>query len=320
MTVSVLSFGVEVEILVRPKAGSPLYTLLESNEWDSSVQSVTHDESGKLDSDADGGACAQRWKQADNRLILRQAIAELLTANRVPAEEGCSPGYDEWSVVDDGSVQETPGFWRIELVSRVLSTADGWRHEVATVFQVLSANADLATNESCATHIHVSPGLYTFEDDQLRAICQGIAFFDTAITALLPAHRRTTKWARSNMENDVNPHLRQAAKLVPRDGLAAMWSEFDQVSRGNVFAVMNSEERRMAWNFANVDSGSGTVEFRSPPGVTDERDLSSWVTFTLGLVAAIMGTKWQDLKTRKRTGRVWELVLAVEKGAALLGR
>ena len=62
---------------------------------------------------------------------------------------------------------------------------------------------DSETSEQCGTHIHVSPnGGWHLED--LIEIAKCVIYFESAINALLPAHRQINNWAASNRDGNIN--------------------------------------------------------------------------------------------------------------------
>lgn len=111
----------------------------------------------------------------------------------------------------------------LELVSPILefSHASDFRHQVEHVWEHLKANTKIEVNESCGTHIHVSPqnDSGTWGLEALKAICRSILFFEFAFEAVLPPHRRRNIWAKSNLyDNDHFPDKRLEACFSLIDG------------------------------------------------------------------------------------------------------
>jgi hypothetical protein len=115
----------------------------------------------------------------------------------------------------------------LELVSPVLKFTDasGFRHQVENVWEHLKSNTKINVNESCGTHIHVSPqnnsGIWAL--GAVKAICRSIVFFEFAFEALLPPHRRRNIWAKSNVyDNDHFPDKNLGACFSLIDGCQAV--------------------------------------------------------------------------------------------------
>ena len=111
----------------------------------------------------------------------------------------------------------------LELVSPVLEFTNGssFRHQVEHVWGHLQRNTKINVNESCGTHIHLSPqnnsGTWTL--GAAKAICRSIIYFEFAFEALLPPHRRQNIWAKSNVyDNDHFPDKKLGACFSLIDG------------------------------------------------------------------------------------------------------
>lgn len=87
-----LAFGMEIELLVKPKG--PLMPFMTAYGWDQAVTFETNDDDPR---------------KARNRASLRAAIAQVLTVRTV--KTGVNIGeYKDWTVVDERSLDELPGF------------------------------------------------------------------------------------------------------------------------------------------------------------------------------------------------------------------
>jgi len=172
----------------------------------------------------------------------------------------------------------------LELVSPVLefTNASDFRHQVENVWEHLKANTKINVNESCGTHIHVSPqdnsGIFIW--GAFKAICRSIVFFEFAFEALLPPHRRRNIWAKSNVYD--NDHF-------PDKNLGACFSLIDGCQTvPRIVELMNDgDDKYFGWNFLNLlEDGKTTIEFRRPPGVKSVKECLAWVEFTVTLVQA----------------------------------
>lgn len=106
-----LSFGVELELLVRPNERMTAKLASDiSSKWNPAVSPASSSEEPK-------NANLEHLRQV-NRLALRHKIAEILTgdydiATQVDKHEQKQEDEEEetgkWSIVDDGSLNEVPG-------------------------------------------------------------------------------------------------------------------------------------------------------------------------------------------------------------------
>jgi len=137
------------------------------------------------------------------------------------------------------------------------------------------------TNRTCATHVHVSPGLgVPWKTEELKSIACAIIHFEDAFQVLLPIERRQNEYAKSNrLDNE-----RLSAKTLDQcfEMIAGCTSNVDVADLLN-----DGGDRYYAWNFTNLYFGRKmTVEFRSPPGVTNAEASKSWIELTVSFVEA----------------------------------
>ena len=171
-------------------------------------------------------------------------------------------------------------------------------------------------------HVHVSPRHSDFTSAQLRGLCKGLCYFDDAITRVVPAERKATTWALSNVRgrgSTVNQKLKRLYNLVPSTSWAHLFKKLDGVTPKNVHQMLSSNNRYLSWNFDNVTKDCGTVEFRRPPAVDSVEKASHWTAFTLGFAAQAMTTDWASLESRKTVGTVLELHTFIVDGLKTLG-
>ncbi|OBT50907.1 hypothetical protein VE04_09088 [Pseudogymnoascus sp. 24MN13] len=194
--------------------------------------------------------------------------------------------FTEWVLVDDKSIEPAPynpnvslKQWPLELVSPALQFTNGssFRSEVEFVWRHLQEMTTINTNETCGTHIHLSPytnnGIWALRD--VKAICRSIIYFEFAFEVLLPAHRRQNLWTKSNVyDNDSFPQKTVDACFGLIDGCSLI---------AEIVQLMNDgDDKYFGWNFLNLlGEGKTTIEFRRPPGVTNEEECLAWVEFTV---------------------------------------
>ncbi|KAK3315572.1 putative amidoligase enzyme-domain-containing protein [Apodospora peruviana] len=294
-----LSFGVEIEILLSPRSedetDATFSTVMKGNGWDHDLSSRT-------------GFMLARYNQSR---IIRDALASALKKQGIRAKAKNSSkdmtAWDDWTLVDE-ALECVTNFWGIEFVSRVLTTGIyGWHQELYHLFSIVDENCKAVLTKGCATHVHVSPGLFKFKDTQLRSICKAAAVFDDAITAIMPVERKDNPWATSNFQGSgesINKRLQKAFSAVKTDKWISFFEYIDcNVYLHTAYDVMSSGGRAgrfVCWNFENVTKACGTVEFRRPPGTKDAMTTGHWVAFTLGFIAeAVATTDWN-----KRWGKL----------------
>ncbi|OBT77563.1 hypothetical protein VF21_04625 [Pseudogymnoascus sp. 05NY08] len=212
-----LQFGVEIELLLKPRNTPAVLKELTKRGWDKTVTL------------ARGPADA---KVINNRRALRLMLADAMTDNSVPT--GLVPeGYKKWAIVDETTLDEVTGYWRVEIVSRVLSTGKPWQKEIDDVFRTLHENYEVLISQGCSMHIHVSPGQQVglrYSLSQLKSMMNAIAFFDEATTAIMPAERKDNPWAWPNMKAPKTPTaLKDAYRKVLNDTWAPVFDIFSGV-------------------------------------------------------------------------------------------
>ncbi|KAF9642848.1 hypothetical protein BDM02DRAFT_3105159, partial [Thelephora ganbajun] len=93
----------------------------------------------------------------------------------------------------------------IELVSPILHFRpnDPFQNYVRGVWDCVEPPCAVWTNDSCGTHVHVSPSNnYTLA--QVKAVARAVLYFEPAINALVPPHRLDNMWCKTFFPNNVN--------------------------------------------------------------------------------------------------------------------
>ncbi|KAK4194107.1 putative amidoligase enzyme-domain-containing protein [Triangularia verruculosa] len=323
---SSLDFGVEIELLIAPYKPEPTFAdVLAKNGWDSNVGS-------QLRPKATAGTYRDmEFRQAQNRKALREAIAAALKEDGIETNTAITSDYEAWSVVDEPALGELPGYWRMEFVSKILSSGKDWHTELTRLFAILKRNCRIRLTHGCSMHVHVSPGPSTFNNSQLRSICKAICYFDDAITRVMPADRKENTWARSNFmperpvkgdtsssNQSVNPKIKRYYSLVQTQSFSQLWKYFDKVTSNQVHSFMantaGNNSRYLSWNFENITQQCGTLEFRRPPAADTAEKANHWIAFALGFVAQAIAADWKAVESQKRGGGVAELRAHVVRG------
>lgn len=159
------------------------------------------------------------------------------------------------------------------------------------MFSKMQKACNLFTNETCGTHIHLSPGEGIWRTKELKRICKAILYFEEAMEVLFPAARRQSKFCRSNRFN--NPQFTTEANGQRAQALdiAECFRTVEKCKDIQSLAEIMGMRKYMAWNFVNVfysgwsDDG-GTIEFRRPPGVTSPDDCLAWMELAVYFIHA----------------------------------
>lgn len=144
--------------------------------------------------------------------------------------------------------------------------------------------------------MHISPPASTSWDlDSLKSICRSIFYFEGAINAILPAHRRNNEYAASNRcEN---------SRLREKDLGECLRTLDDCQNNVDIADLMNDNGKRyFTWNFTNLYyGGKSTVEFRQAPGVSDESACLPWIEFVVLFINS--SQRMSDLQQLSRFSR-----------------
>ncbi|EXV02501.1 amidoligase domain protein [Metarhizium robertsii] len=256
-----------------------------------------------------------------NRNVLRRAIARELTGASV--EAGVSTqGYDMWSVMDEPTLDERPDFWRLELVSRCMTTNTDWQGEITKVFQTLQRIGETQLTTGCSMHVHVPPSREgnSYKPEQLHSIMKAVAYFDRAVTAAVPPDRKDNEWAASNFQKgSCAPRYAELYSNMSSLTWGPLFQEFDRIRLPALIPINVFKNKYVSWNFKHLGSECGTVEFRRPPGVKDARSALYWVAFTLGFLEGAMGHDWSNMKEEKTHGAFLDLRIIIRGGLKRLG-
>ena len=210
------------------------------------------------------------------------------------------------------------------MVSKVMSSADPWQRQIDMLFEELSKYCEIRLNRDCAMHIHVSPSLdpaRSYRLDDLKMIMKGIAYFDDAITKIMPADRKENPWAVSNFNSREAPRdLYNAYAQVPYASWGPLFQRIDGIKMKQLVFRALGENRNMSWNFGNITSQCGTVEFRRPPGVQSAAAAKHWAAFTLSFIAQAMSEDWSQKQSAKEYPKVQRLLLFLVDGVNKLER
>lgn len=160
-----------------------------------------------------------------------------------------------------------------------------YQTEIRYMFSKMQEACKLVTNESCATHIHLSPGEGIWRTKELKRVCKSILYFEEAMEVIFPEARRSSKYCRSNRFNNPEFIETEGERAQPRD-MAECFRAIETCRDVQSLAETMGMRKYMAWNFVNVfycgwSGDGGTIGFRRPPGVTNPDDCLAWIELAI---------------------------------------
>jgi hypothetical protein len=135
---------------------------------------------------------------------------------------------------------------------------------------------------------------------ELRSISFAVIYFDEALLALLPEHRRRNFYLYSNYKNN-----NQLCDLTMDKCWARLLAMEDYKA---VFEVMQDDdtECRLAWNFGNLlgweQTTGETIEWRQPPGVITAAECLAWSELAIEFIQAVKD--WENIG--EEVGRLYK--------------
>jgi hypothetical protein len=196
------------------------------------------------------------------------------------------------------------------------------------MFSILSRYCDIEPSTDCSTHVHVSPHnsrafdpdeSLKFDIDQLKRIIKGVIYYDAQLTMIMPADRKNSRWALSNVENTAG--WETAYKNVGTTTWAPLFGALDRHTDKSQLLHVVAAERYLSWNFQNVPKACGTIEFRRPPAARTAAQAKHWIAVALGYLTHSMALQdWSVVKPTKTYPLVKDLSKAVSSGVRAVGQ
>ncbi|EEQ33593.1 hypothetical protein McanCB56680_000522 [Microsporum canis] len=261
MTTPTLSFGIELELYLKPTS-EPLLQLLGSS-----------------------GFYTKNIDQTQKFEAVRKVIAAMLTKNFIPAQTDKTHDFRKWIVASEILDKIGGGHCPCEIVSPILYTDQAdWTEEVDGVFRVLREHCDIKLTTGCAMHVHIAPTHGKYSIEQALAVLNGALYYEAPLKGMMPADRKKNPWAASNVEKLTD--CSSMVNLVSKNTWAPVFDHYE-VNKDifHLRAVLGEAERYVSWNFLNITDICGTIEFRRPPAVKASEDAKHWAAFALGFVA-----------------------------------
>ncbi|KAM5442000.1 hypothetical protein MferCBS31731_002829 [Microsporum ferrugineum] len=175
MTTPTLSFGIELELYLKPTS-EPLLQLLGSSRF----YTKNIDQTQKFEA-------------------VRKVIAAMLTKNFIP-EQQIRPMTSEngswllrYSIISgreilllSNGVLDNLG--PCEIVSPILYTdQEDWTEQVDGVFRVLREHCDIKLTTGCAMHVHIAPAHGKYSIEQALAVLNGALYYEAPLKGMMPA-------------------------------------------------------------------------------------------------------------------------------------
>lgn len=166
----------------------------------------------------------------------------------------------------------------------------GWRRHVIATWNFLEQHYSITTNDSCATHIHVSL-VPNYDLKDLKRLAVSIIHFEPAFEALVPEARKGNPFCKSNWLD--SPRLGRAG-LSRSESIAEIERKLDAYHV--IGAIQLCDDKFFAWNFDSLNQHN-TIEFRKPPASSNADEVLSWAELTLNFIQASLkyGT-WPRLR------------------------
>ncbi|EFR04945.1 hypothetical protein MGYG_07946 [Nannizzia gypsea CBS 118893] len=247
------SFGVEMELLVKPK-DNLFPMLVEYGYKQNNIQRI-------------------------NRNVVHAVIVKKFLEEEFPMELATedSQYICNWLVASDSSIKESSGFFGVEVITRILYTNKDWVEEINDFWEILNLHFEILVDPSCGTHIHVRP-VEGYTLVQLKSIAKLTTVFQPAITALIPVWRQNADWCRPNAE------IVEPMQRAQQQGRRALFDWIDSIPSKDSLWEEVSPNKIVAWNFRNAqENGCGTVEYRQPPPVGSRNETKRWIAISLAL-------------------------------------
>ncbi len=197
----------------------------------------------------------------------------------------------------------------------------GWRRHVIATWGFLEQHYSISTNDSCATHIHVSLDP-NYDLTDLKRLAVSIIHFEPAFEALIPKARKGNPYCKSNWLD--SPRLGRAG-LSRSQSIAEIERKVDVCDVKET--IQSCHDKFFAWNFDSLNEHN-TIEFRKPPASSNADEALSWAELALNFIQAalshgtsrrlkripstIKGLRWflgqvyvPGMNVPSRLGRIW---------------
>lgn len=252
-----LTFGVELEFILRFKPANYTLSRGDSDGWFSCLEEAAKDHVVSVlnknghavyGGDEQPGPCYEKWDLGRDTSI---HIPELW----LPTDEN---GFD---------------YCEIELRSPALPHATASLSQIKEAFELLFSTFDIQVNESCGLHVHVGNERKGFPLQTLKNFCILTTMFERELESLHPPSRVGNTYSKSSGALFVGVSPSDVEKIIK-----STYDLNDLISR-----VQNNDKRH-AYNLLNLRENKKTIEFRQHEATVNVDDIIRWVELTCSLV------------------------------------
>lgn len=146
-----------------------------------------------------------------------------------------------------------------------------WRSNLRSHFQIIESYAEIMSDVTCGTHVHVSPGGSKWTLDQVKNVSRSILYFEEAFEVLVPPERRGNRECRSNRIDNPElrclPHLETCCQRIQECTTIKALTQLMNAKEKDSFIIYEDSdgepsvtERRYGFNFENLLEGKiGTI-------------------------------------------------------------
>jgi len=124
----------------------------------------------------------------------------------------------------------------------------------------LGIDFQIDTNDTCSTHVHISPD-EDWKLEQVQRIACAALYFEAAFEFLLPKSRRGNEWAKSNRVDN--------ALFKGKDVKTCIKEVLTRTTINDVANLMCNGDRHHGWNFTSFvdDDDPETIPLNSGVGL-----------------------------------------------------
>ncbi|KAK7714707.1 hypothetical protein SLS63_011597 [Diaporthe eres] len=265
-----LAFGVEIELLLKPRANMMSILNEKCADWAKKLESA---KAAEREAANKGDEEIQKAKQhaATIRKIFRVEIASILTNRFIIPAAASASNFLVWSVIDEVTLDEAEGYcqedkWSTQHLNSIMKALSYFDDPITRIMPKERKNnpfamSNLLSDECFKGNPKLRP---LYQQVQSKTWKPLFDYFDAVM--------------KSNL------HKRQA------------------------HAIMGAS-RYASWNFEHITDACGTIEFRRCPAVDRSSQAKTWASFTLGFLyaAAFQPPDWSKSAATKAHPSITEL-------------
>ncbi|KAK4232896.1 putative amidoligase enzyme-domain-containing protein [Achaetomium macrosporum] len=314
-------FGVEIEIYVQLLPEYEILIKEKQRTSRSELPTYFRDWDFSLENVATDNPVMQERKRRQRECVGRAVEAVIGIA--LGPEHGWHCESDaslkEWQLTEPDVRRK---WWGIEIISPPTSVSTDWQKRIETIFEELGKKFDFWTNQSCATHVHVSPGPTKQDNYSLTELAyraRGAYFWEEALCGLLPPERRKNRYAKPNHE----VYARVEYERVPHKGWGPVFESIKTLREEGLTTFLhymrggNHDDRYVSTSF-HPFSKYGTVELRRQAGSASATTVIHRVLLALTLHVSGLRYDYESAVFRKTYPTTGELITELTGCIAML--